>query len=96
MLEREAAAPGILFPAQFSPLKGVSHLTGQIDAGAAFDHLLIVLMRLFQSQPQIGAASAEATDVDAHADLRPLALQSPGDLRQSLRGNLNHVPTSAQ
>ena len=86
MLEREPA----LVPAKFRSREPFGHPLRHVDPGVAHVHPHIIHLWLFQSQSKVGAASAHASNKNAHPDGFSLAQQPPGDLLRRLRRHGDH------
>lgn len=94
MVEGEAAAPLICLKAQLSTLVPLGDTLVEVDPQTVLYDLHIIFTRLFQSQPQAGAASAKTPDVNAKPDRLRFPLQAPADLlgrRGRYRNHLWHL-----
>lgn len=74
MVEGEAATPFVGLIPELGATEPLGNATVQVDTHIVLDNLLVVLTRLFQSQPKTGAASAKTAHEDPETDRLRLAL----------------------
>lgn len=91
MVKGEPPAPFILLKTQFAILIPVGDPLVEVDPDPVCQVLCVGLIRLFQSQPQAGTASAEPPHENPNPDRRRLPVQAPGNLLSGVGRNCDHL-----